>query len=31
MKHDSTTYVARKLDRELTITRKAQRAAKYGG
>lgn len=30
MKHDTTTYLARRKDRDLTITRKAQRAAKYG-
>lgn len=30
MKHDSTTYIARKLDRDLTLTRRELRRAKYG-
>lgn len=30
MKHDSTSYINRKIDRDLTLTRKAQRAAKFG-
>jgi hypothetical protein len=30
MRHDTTTHLARRIDREATITRRLERRVKYG-